>query len=82
MKKNTDDLRTPFPGAGRPTPNGTPTWQVVDMPMPCPNCGCQMVEVSCPVTPPAMLRTTSGAVARYLGCPACPFASAAVVTAK
>lgn len=77
------DLRTPFPGAGRPTPTGTPTWSATTgVDEKCPNCGAQLASVRCPVTPPSMLRAPSGkAVACYLGCPACPFASQAVIMA-
>lgn len=78
----TTDRRTPFPGAGRPEPVGAPTWTAEDGLGTCPHCGARLVSVSCPVKPPPQLRTATGrAVARYLGCPACTYASPAMITA-
>lgn len=73
-------LRTPFPDQSRPRPVGKPTWKPDTLC--CPNCGSNMAFVTCPVEPPPMLRAPAGkAVASYYGCPACPYASAAVITA-
>jgi hypothetical protein len=75
------NLRTPYPGQSRPQPTGKPTWEAKPG-CECPNCGCELAVVSCPVEPPAMLRTPTGkAAATYFGCPACPYASAAMIVA-
>lgn len=70
-----DDLRDyGLPPAGKPT--GIPTWKKLDEPLPCPNCGGELVEVSVPVAHP-LLKGGQG-ITTYLGCPACPFASPAI----
>lgn len=57
---------------------GTPTWKPTDPSMPCPNCGGQLCEVRVAVTQ-ALLRGHKG-TSLYLGCPACPYASPALIT--
>jgi hypothetical protein len=53
---------------------GTPTWTEADATAPaCPNCGGKLAAVTVKVEMP-MLRGGKG-TGRYLGCPACPFAS-------
>lgn len=76
-----NDLRSPLgPDAMRPEPTGKPpTWSETEET--CPNCRAFLCKVSTPVEPPPMLRTDNGAVAVYMGCPACPYASPAMVTA-
>lgn len=76
-----DNRRTYF-NTPRPEPIGKPTWTAQDDLEPCPHCGCGCLLVECEVKPPPMLNTPSGrAVVRYIGCPACPYASPAVITA-
>lgn len=51
----------------------------------CPNCGCKTVYlISVDVESPPMLRVPDGhcAVSTYSGCPACPWASPAMVRAR
>lgn len=63
-------------------PTGTPTWKPAFMradPMPYPNCGAQLCEVEVAVDHP-LVHGGKG-ISMYLGCPACPFASPAVVRA-
>lgn len=75
-----DRLRTPFPNQPRPEPAGRPIWSPIDEE--CPNCTAKLCMVRAPVKPPPMLRAPAGnAVAVYAGCPACPYASAAVISA-
>jgi hypothetical protein len=54
---------------------GTPTWEATEHP--CPNCGGLLCQVQVTVQMP-MLRGGHG-LSTYLGCPACPYASPAVV---
>jgi hypothetical protein len=78
-----DDLRTHFDG-GRPEPTGdAPKWEKADDAPPCPNCGSVLCHVETPVEPLPTLRVgpSGRALASYLGCPACPFASPAIVVA-
>jgi hypothetical protein len=77
-----NDRRTYFDG-GRPEPVGVPKWTpTTGAEEKCPHCGAQLCVVRCPVKPPPMLRAPAGkAVACYLGCPACPYASPAVMMA-
>lgn len=58
---------------------GTPTWTEAVGSPPCPNCGGKLCEVKVAVTQ-ALLRGNHG-MSNYLGCPACPFASPALVVA-
>lgn len=53
-----------------PVVNGTPTWKASDEA--CPNCGARLCHVEVDVTEPLE------GVCRYLGCPACPWASPSV----
>jgi len=60
-------------------PLGKPTWSIpVDAP-PCPNCGAQLCAVTVLVEQ-RLLKGGKG-MANYLGCPACQFASPAMVVA-
>lgn len=61
-------------------PSGKPTWEKADEAPPCPNCGADLCSVSVPVKHP-LLKGSTG-VSKYLGCPACPFASPAIITAQ
>ena len=56
---------------------GTPVWEVSDK-MVCPNCGAKVcdIQVSCNHS---MIRGTKANV-RYMGCPACPWASPALIS--
>ena len=63
--------------SGKPT--GSPTWAKAEDAPDCPNCGASLCDVAVPVDHP-MLKGGKG-VSRYLGCPACPFASPAMMTA-
>lgn len=77
-----DSRRHYFDNAPTPEPIGKPTWARDPSLPPCPHCGAECVVVTVAVRPPPMLRAPSGhAVTRYVGCPACPFASPAVTTA-
>jgi hypothetical protein len=66
---------------------GTPTWQRTDPALPCPNCGGLLCEVKVAVThsllPTKAVLHYRGNVgtSTYLGCPACPYASPALVVA-
>jgi hypothetical protein len=65
-------------------PSGTPTWVKAE-PIgghdpECPNCGAWLCDVQVPMKNP-LLKGGEG-TARYLGCPACPWASPAMTTAK
>ena len=64
-------------------PVGTPTWEKAEVkngiePV-CPNCSGWLCEVRVEVAHP-LLKSRRG-VSMYLGCPACPYASPAVVVA-
>lgn len=51
----------------------------------CPNCQCtSLYLVQVPVKGPSMLRVPQGrkAYSTYVGCPACPWASPAMLTAR
>jgi len=65
------------------TPLEPPTWkkaEPIDGSDPiCPNCGGWLCKIAVPVKHP-MLRGGKG-ITRYLGCPACPYASPAVIAA-
>jgi len=64
------------------TPTGAPTWEraeSIDGTDPiCPNCGGWLCEIRVPVRHPLM--PGGCGTARYLGCPACPYASPTIVT--
>ena len=62
--------------AGKPLE--TPTWKLASPEVPCPNCGAKLCEVSM-LAENKLLKGGSGMM-RYLGCPACPFASPAITT--
>lgn len=74
---------------GLPDPEavlGTPTWEptgsdgsITAIPIACPNCGAKLCHVSVDVEM-SMLKGGKGR-SNYLGCPACPYASPAVVVA-
>lgn len=66
-----------------PKTQGTPR-VLGDGPAPCPNCGCATYMIEVPVTAPRMLRVPDGsrAVGVYTGCPACPWASPMITTAR
>lgn len=68
MSKNLRDYGLP-----NMDPSGTPKATAVKDDSPCPNCGCQLMEVRVPVKS-ELLRGGRG-VGIYLGCPACPWAS-------
>lgn len=64
------------------TPIGKPTWKKA-VPLGghdplCPNCGAWLCEIEVLVKTP-LVRGGEG-LCRYLGCPACPFASPSVTT--
>lgn len=59
-------------GLPDPEVNGTPTWEAANIN--CPNCGARVCRVSVPVTKPME------GICRYLGCPACPWASPSITT--
>ena len=64
---------------GLPDPDevtGTPDWEGTDMP--CPNCGAKLCTVKVTVNH-KQLRGGKG-LSTYLGCPACPYASPAIMT--
>ena len=76
------DLRLRRHGmGGGGAPLGPPTWRPAAAGVPpCPHCGAQVCEVEVPVRHP-LVRGGVG-VSRYLGCPACPMATPAIVTAS
>ncbi len=57
---------------------GTPKAKMSDKDLPpCPNCGCNgIMEVEVSVNQPLV---GGSATSKYLGCPACPWASPAIV---
>ena len=61
-----------YPDVGD-TPSGTPTAEPAGKDTPCPNCGCHLMLVT--VSMNNKLVKGGKGVGRYLGCPACPFAS-------
>ena len=66
---------------GLPDPDkvtGTPTWEGTDLP--CPNCGGKLCAVKVDIES-NLLRGTAG-TSTYLGCPACPYASPAMMTSN
>lgn len=79
-----DDLRDyGMPSSGKPI--GKPTWkpapgEIDGVPNECPNCGAWLCEVQVEMENPLLVGGVG--VAHYLGCPACPFASPAIVVAK
>ncbi len=65
----------------RGVPRARPCIVIDDAYHECPNCGCQsLCEIEVDVEAP-MLRGKKG-VGRYLGCPACPWASPMLMTAN
>jgi hypothetical protein len=60
-------------------PLGTPTWRKADVTMGCPNCKAQLCEVKVRVSHPH-LKGGKG-VSTYMGCPACLYASPALIAA-
>lgn len=62
-------------------PDGTPKATTVDQEMPCPNCGCQLMQVEVSMKNIAQLRG-GGGIGTYLGCPACPFASPMMIRSR
>jgi hypothetical protein len=71
VKKNIRDHGYPDMGE---KPTGTPKAKVIeDKNAVCPNCGCQLMEVSVEMSS-RLLKAGKG-TGTYLGCPACPFAS-------
>jgi len=56
-------------------PVGVPTWSETEHP--CPNCGANVCEVEVKVKQ-ELVKGGEG-MSSYLGCPACPWASPAVV---
>lgn len=77
-----DPLRTPFPNIPPEMDakeDGVPAWEPAPAEVPpCPNCGAKVCLIRCPVTHP-LIRTGKG-TSTYMGCPACPWASPAIVT--
>ena len=61
------------------TPDGVPVAVVTNQDMPCPNCECQLLQVTLKVKNPK-LKGGKG-TGMYLGCPACPYASPMLTTA-
>lgn len=64
---------------------GVPALVSEGPPQGCPNCGCTKVfQISVTVEAPPQLRVPEGheAVAIYVGCPACPWASPAITHAR
>ena len=73
MSKNLRDYG--MGGAGKPI--GKPTWKPATSAPNCPNCGSKLCAVELLVE---NLQLKGGVgKAHYLGCPACPWASPAVV---
>ena len=60
-------------------PLAKPTWSVPTDAPPCPNCGAKLCAVEVLVEQ-RLLKGGTG-IAHYLGCPACQFASPAMVVA-
>jgi len=56
---------------------GTPEWEVSDK-MVCPNCGAKVCDIQVPCNH-SLIRGTKANVS-YLGCPACPWASPALIS--
>lgn len=82
--------RTPFADQQRPKPMGAPE-VLGNAEMACPNCGCGMTMVikvrfmeckGAGVDPLLSLKKSGSGVyiARYVGCPACPWASPAILS--
>lgn len=73
------NLRTPFPNQPRPEPlpGEVPEWEATDQN--CPNCGAKLCAIKIKVSHP--LVTGGKGTANYLGCPACPYASPAMIAA-
>jgi len=61
-------------GLPNPEVSGTPTWNATEEK--CPNCGAKLCFVEVDVVKPME------GVCRYMGCPACPWASPSVTTRK
>jgi hypothetical protein len=81
-KKKARDLRDY--GLGSPHKDGKVTnprvvEKIKDMP-PCPNCGCKDLYMIAVDIENKLLRGGKG-VGRYVGCPACPFASPMMIMA-
>lgn len=68
-----------------PEPVGAPVVIQREKAMRCPHCGCGSVySIEVPVRAPRALRVPPNheAVTRYVGCPACPWASPAITTSR
>ena len=63
-----------------PVPVGVPQWTKTKPEKACPNCGAALCSIVVAVKG-AMVKTEQ-ADCRYLGCPACPFASPSVTTRR
>jgi hypothetical protein len=83
-------MRTPFEGQQRPKPISAPVVMEV-MNEECPNCGCKhlcVIEAEFKEmegegeSPLPLLKKAEMYVATYAGCPACPWASPAILRAK
>lgn len=61
-----------YPDMGE-EPSGTPKATTVENGPSCPNCKCELMQVSIPMTNPR-LKTGKG-IGTFFGCPACPYAS-------
>lgn len=76
-------------GTAGATPSGRPKAKRVEDPAfqaalresgGCPNCGCEdVMEIEVPMK--AALLRGGGGIGKYLGCPACPWASPMIVVA-
>ena len=75
MRKVTRDYGLGYSGE----PLGAPTWRKADIPLDCPECRAQLCEVKVRVSHP-QLKGGKG-VSTYMGCPACPYASPALISA-
>ena len=62
-------------------PQGIPVATPLEKPTTCPNCGCaQVMDIMLPVKQD-LIRGKKG-LGRYMGCPACPWASPMIVTSN
>lgn len=72
-ERNIRDYGLGNPHKGGKVTNPRVTEKLTDVP-PCPNCGCKDLYAIAVDVENALLRGGKG-IGRYVGCPACPFAS-------